>query len=119
MNWDMLGHEWAVQMLQQHIQRGEVRHAYLFVGPPAVGRRTLALRFARALNCLQPPSPGVDCGVCRICRQLSRLEHADLTVIQSDGKAPRWMWIPSVPCNTTVPDAVRSEVPHCLDAAHA
>jgi len=84
MNWDMLGHEWAVQMLQQHIQRGEVRHAYLFVGPPAVGRRTLALRFARALNCLQPPSPGDDCGVCRICRQLSRMEHADLTVIQSE-----------------------------------
>jgi len=54
MNWDLVGHEWAVRLLQEHIIHDKVRHAYLFCGPPGVGRRTLALRFAQALNCRSP-----------------------------------------------------------------
>ena len=69
MDWNVLGHEWAADLLAQHIARQEVRHAYLFAGPPGVGRRSLALRFAQALNCLNPPAPGEFCGQCRICRQ--------------------------------------------------
>lgn len=80
----MVGHEWAVDMLQQHIRRGEVRHAYLFAGPPAVGKRTLSLRFTQALNCLEPPAMGEFCGTCRICRQTSQMQHADLSIIQSE-----------------------------------
>ncbi len=53
-NWNLLGHEWAVEMLKQHLVRDSVRHAYLFTGPPGLGRRTLALRFAQALNCPNP-----------------------------------------------------------------
>ncbi|GIV62966.1 MAG: DNA polymerase III subunit delta' [Bellilinea sp.] len=83
MTWKIWGHDWAVHLLRQHIQRGEVRHAYLFSGPPGVGRRTLALAFARALNCPQPLQPGEPCGECRTCRQIARMEHADLSVIQA------------------------------------
>jgi DNA polymerase III delta prime subunit len=50
-NWNMVGHTWAVDMLRQQVGRGEARQAYLFTGPPGTGRRTLALRFAQALNC--------------------------------------------------------------------
>ena len=56
-NWNMLGHEWAVDMLHQQVARGEARHAYLFCGPPGLGRRTLALRLAQALNCTKPSRP--------------------------------------------------------------
>lgn len=89
-NWNMLGHEWAVEMLRQHAARGEVRHAYLFCGPPGVGRRTLALRLAQALNCTAPVEPGVPCGTCRDCRQTDAMQHPDLNVIQAmdeDGNA--------------------------------
>ena len=84
MDWGLLGHEWAAHLLQQHIARGEARHAYLFAGPPGVGRRSLALRFAQALNCTQPPEPGSPCGACRNCTQLERLRHPDLSILQSD-----------------------------------
>jgi DNA polymerase-3 subunit delta' len=83
-NWDLLGHEWAVDMLRQHITREAVRHAYLFAGPPGLGRRTLALRFAQALNCTQSPAPGQPCGICRDCKQIEAMQHPDLSVVQAE-----------------------------------
>ncbi len=85
-NWGLLGHEWAVDMLRQHVTRDATRHAYLFAGPPGVGRRTLALRLAQALNCTQPVEPGVPCGQCRDCKQIEAMRHPDLTVIQADSE---------------------------------
>ena len=85
-NWHLTGHHWAVDMLQKHIVRGTTRHAYLFTGPPGVGRRTLALHFAQALNCPTPVEAGVPCGMCRECRQIESMKHADLTVVESDSE---------------------------------
>lgn len=83
-NWGLLGHEWAVNLLKQQITRNAVRHAYLFCGPPGVGRRTLAIRFARALNCPESPAPGESCGVCRTCQQIEAMQYPDLAVIQAE-----------------------------------
>jgi DNA polymerase-3 subunit delta' len=83
-NWNLLGHEWAVQMLKQHLTHDAVRHAYLFCGPPGLGRRTLALRLTQALNCPQPVAPSEPCGKCRTCKQIERMQYADLAVIQAE-----------------------------------
>ncbi len=85
-NWNLLGHEWAVDMLKQHIAREAVRHAYLLSGPPGLGRRTLALRFAQALNCPQPTAPGEFCGVCRDCKQIETMQHPDLSIVQAEAE---------------------------------
>jgi DNA polymerase-3 subunit delta' len=84
MGWNIHGHSWAADMLQQHIAGGNMRHAYLFSGPDGVGRRTLALRFAQAVNCTQPPAPGEACGVCQACKQIERMQHTDLIVAESE-----------------------------------
>jgi DNA polymerase-3 subunit delta' len=85
-NWNLLGHDWAVDMLKKHVVNGTVRHAYLFAGPPGSGRRALALRFAQALNCPTPLEPGIPCGQCRDCRQIAAMQHADLTVVQAEAE---------------------------------
>ena len=85
-NWNLLGHEWAVHMLQQHLVRGNVRHAYLFSGPPGLGRRTLALRFAQAVVCPQPTAPGIPCGECRDCRGFESGSHPDLSEVQAESE---------------------------------
>ena len=85
-NWNLIGNEWAVDMLKKHIVHGTTRHAYLFAGPPGVGRRTLALRFAQALNCQTPSAPGIPCGECRDCKQIGAMQHPDLTVVQADAE---------------------------------
>ncbi len=84
MNWEMIGHEWAVAVLQKHAASGNQRHAYLFTGPRGVGRRTLALRFAQALNCPEPRGPGEPCRTCRTCTQIEKMHHPDLAVVQAE-----------------------------------
>ena len=84
MDWNLVGHDWAVKMLKQHITEGQVRHAYLFAGPIGIGRRTLALRFAQAVNCTNVDENHEPCGECRICRQFERMQHPDMTVVQSE-----------------------------------
>jgi DNA polymerase-3 subunit delta' len=85
-NWNLVGNEWAVDMLKKHVANETTRHAYLCAGPPGLGRRTLALRFAQALNCQTPLAAGVPCGGCRDCRQIALMQHADLTVVQADSE---------------------------------
>ncbi len=83
MAWEMIGHDWAVRLLQRQVAQGQIHHAYLLTGPEGVGRRSLALRLAQALNCRQPPAPGEFCGECRDCRQIERMAHPDLTIVQA------------------------------------
>jgi DNA polymerase III subunit delta' len=87
-HWNLIGNEWAVDMLKKHVANGTTRHAYLFAGPPGLGRRTLAIRFAQALNCQSPVEPGIPCGQCRDCKQIAAMQHADLSIIEPTIKDP-------------------------------
>lgn len=84
--WEIFGHDWAVQMLQQHVAHQTLRHAYLLTGPAGVGRRTLALRLTQALNCQSPVAPGVPCRNCRVCKQIEAGQNIDLMVIQAEAE---------------------------------
>jgi len=84
MEWQIYGHDWVVKLLRTHAAGDKLGHAYLFVGPEGVGRRTLALRFAQALNCTQPPEPGGFCDTCRDCRQIQSMTYPDLSVLKPE-----------------------------------
>jgi DNA polymerase-3 subunit delta' len=85
MNWNIIGHDWAVQFLRRGIERGLVSHAYIISGPAGVGKRLLALRLAQALNCERgEPDP---CGECRACRRIERGNHPDVRVAGLDTQA--------------------------------
>ena len=81
--WEVIGHDWARELLSRGLRTGRVRHAYLFTGPPQIGKRTLALDFARALVCQGDNPP---CGECQNCQKVQRGVHPDVQVIApSDG----------------------------------
>jgi DNA polymerase-3 subunit delta' len=86
MEWELIGHDWAVDILARHLSTNQVRHAYLITGPDGVGKRTLAQRFAQALNCEEPPLPGRYCGKCRACQLIAGWKHPDLHLVESEGK---------------------------------
>jgi DNA polymerase-3 subunit delta' len=90
--WPVSGHAWAVNFLQRTLQTaaGSLRHAYLFLGPPQVGKSTLARAFVQALFCEK--SSAQPCGECRACRLLLHGNHPDFRVIQplaKDGAVDR------------------------------
>ena len=76
--WQLVGQDRAVTLLQRNLERGAVAHAYLLVGPPHVGKMTLALELAQALNCEAAEPP---CGECDPCQKVASGKHADVQVI--------------------------------------
>ncbi len=85
-NWGIVGHEWAVHLLRRALEEGELSHAYLFTGPPGVGKGTLARALAAALLCQGHPRP---CGECQACRLVASGNHPDLFWVQPESEAGR------------------------------
>lgn len=84
MPWEEIkGQERAVKLLQEALRRERLGHAYLFYGPPGVGKGTAARVLAQAVNC--PEKPGEGCGGCRSCRRIAEGQHPDVVVLQSEG----------------------------------
>ncbi|HZR85061.1 MAG TPA: DNA polymerase III subunit delta' [Candidatus Binatia bacterium] len=75
---EVRGQERAVAALRRAIAGGRLAHAYVFAGPPGVGKRTTALALARA--CLCPEAPDEGCGVCTECRLVAAGSHPDLFI---------------------------------------
>lgn len=78
MAFNLIGHEWAVELLQRNAAHNRLRHAYLFTGPEGVGKRTLVGEFARLLLCSAEDKP---CGHCRHCQLVAKGSHPDLLTI--------------------------------------
>lgn len=70
----------AVRTLQSALEKGRVAHAYAFIGPAGVGRKTTARAFAAALNCEDAGSE-TPCGICSSCRLISQGKHPDVQLI--------------------------------------
>ncbi len=81
----MIGHAWAVRGLQHSLATGRIAHAYLFAGPHAIGKTTLARALAQALECTGAHPP---CGECAACRKIGRDRHPDVRVLE--GVPPRY-----------------------------
>ena len=64
---DVKGQSRVTGLLRRALDRGQLAHAYVFAGPPGVGKRTTALALARATSCTVSPGHGCDrCGECRL-----------------------------------------------------
>jgi DNA polymerase-3 subunit delta' len=83
MTWRIIGHERVTQTLARAARDDTPAHAYLIVGPPQVGKRTLARELAAALNCLAAPELR-PCHDCAACRTILAERHPDLIVVERD-----------------------------------
>jgi len=75
-NWGVIGHEPVIHFLQQSFLHQHISHAYLFFGPPHVGKETLANALAALLFC-EHPEGTEPCGVCSSCTAVAASTHPD------------------------------------------
>lgn len=85
--WQVFGHDWAINFLSKSMRHGRTRHAYLITGSSGIGKSTLAYRFAQALNCTADTSDARPCGVCRSCRLMRSGNHPDILQAQADERS--------------------------------
>jgi DNA polymerase-3 subunit gamma/tau len=78
---DVVGQEQVVRTLSNAVSRGQVHHAYLFVGSRGTGKTSMAKILAACLNCEQGPTVE-PCGVCDSC--VSIASATSLDVIEMD-----------------------------------
>ncbi len=84
---DILGHERQVGFLLKILNSDRVGGAYLFCsrGADGIGKKQVALAFARALNC--EDFKGTDaCGICSSCTAALAGAHPNILVVEPDEK---------------------------------
>lgn len=86
---DIIGQHAPIHVLRRAIYSGRVAHAYLFAGPPNVGKTLTALWLAKTLNCERnvgfASAEEVDCcDECDTCRRFERLVHPDLMLLRPE-----------------------------------
>jgi DNA polymerase-3 subunit delta' len=78
--WQTIGQSKIVDLFQRALEHGALSHAYLLVGPPQVGKMTLALDLAMTLNC-RAEKDKQPCGECVSCLKIAAGKHSDIQVV--------------------------------------
>ncbi len=83
---ELIGQEQVGRGLSGAILAHRVGHAYLFTGARGVGKTSAARILAKALNCVNGPTP-TPCNQCDICQSVTFGD--DMDVIEIDGASNR------------------------------
>lgn len=84
---NVIGHGKPIAFLQRAIQNEKVANSYLFWGNEGIGKKYVALQFAKALNCLELRSGLEDaCDHCASCKKIDQGFHPDVLLIEPEGQ---------------------------------
>ncbi len=76
-----IGHKLNIEKLRNLVNEKIVAHAYLFVGKKSIGKKIVAINFAKSILC-ENPLNGEACGTCESCKTF--LNNSDFKVLAPD-----------------------------------
>lgn len=76
---ELTGHSKQLATLRAALANQRLHHAYLFLGPEGIGKRTVARALAQAIHCSE--LAGDYCGRCLNCASIIDGNHADVRFI--------------------------------------
>ncbi|HOP77569.1 MAG TPA: DNA polymerase III subunit [Thermogutta sp.] len=86
------GHDENVERFRRAVSRGRIGGTYLFLGPPGIGKKLFALKFAQTLLCEKHPAELFDpCEACASCLQVISRTHPDVMFVS---RPPEKSFIP-------------------------
>jgi len=77
---EIIGHHRQLEILRVALASERLHHAYLFVGPDGIGKRTVAIALAKAVHCSE--STADFCGSCVNCRRIVDGNHPDVRIVE-------------------------------------
>lgn len=84
---DVFGHSRPIELLKRAIRGDTLAHSYLFLGNEGIGKKWVALQFAKAINCLEGGDDRGDaCDRCSSCKKMDHQLHPDLLLIEPEGQ---------------------------------
>jgi len=83
----VIGHDRQIRVLGRALEHRTLFQTLLLAGPSGVGKGTLCVAVAAALQC-EAPNPWA-CGSCRPCRKITRDLHPDVRYVAPSGTGRR------------------------------
>jgi DNA polymerase-3 subunit delta' len=84
----VIGHDFQKEFLIKSIEKGRVANSYLFYGQQGIGKRLVALEFAKLLNCRRKNDGlmenQVDGCTCISCMKIDSSNHPDVTLVKCE-----------------------------------
>ncbi len=81
---EVSGQEPIKLTLSYEITSGRLAHAYLFCGPRAIGKTTMARLLAKSVNCLERKKDSADpCNICASCIEITNGSSMDIMEIDA------------------------------------
>ena len=89
----VVGHGEPIKLLKRAIFEQRLPNAYLFAGPPNIGKTLVAVELAKAINCEQSDKPTIAdevdcCDDCEVCHHVDNGSHPNFRLI--------WPFVPKL-----------------------
>lgn len=81
---EIIGNKQIKDTLEKAISQNKTSHSYLFIGIQGIGKKMLAIEFAKMLLCLNENKP---CNECKSCIEFDTNNNPDFSYIEPDGNS--------------------------------
>lgn len=81
---NILGNDEIKELLIKSVKNRKISHSYLFVGTEGIGKKLIALEFAKMILCVDNNKP---CNKCKSCMEFDTDNNPDFKIIEPDGNS--------------------------------